>query len=70
MVKSLLLWYGCWLVESQLESKSVKIGKRGMLRMLVALLPIKSRIHNGSKIDAGRDHCQCVGNRQGIVLGV
>lgn len=51
MVKSLFLCYGCWPVESQLESKSVKIGKRGMLRMLVALLPTKSRIHNGSKIE-------------------
>lgn len=70
MVKRLLLWYGCRLVESQFESKSVKIGKRDMLRMLVALLPIKSRIHNGSKIDGGEDHDQSVGNQQANVLGV
>lgn len=47
----------------------MKIGKRGTLRMLVALFPIKSRTHNGSKTDAGRAHSQSVGNQQGIVLG-
>lgn len=56
MVKSQLLWYGCWLVESQLESQSVKIVWRYLLRMLVALLPTRCRIHNGSKIDAGKAH--------------
>lgn len=48
----------------------MKIGKRDTLRMLVALLPTKSRIHNGSTTDAGKDHGPSVGNLQGIVLGI